>query len=336
MKVALSFTDLRQATREFQRQVGGQRQHHQQETLLCLPSMLGKGYLRGTNLRPGLDLFVSEYDLNQDLVLDFRKLSNQHSFVSLNFCLSGQTRGRIPGLKDNIEVNSGQSTFSAIPYASGTSEVLAGEPLKLISLSIAPQLLLSLVEADLREMPIDWQQRLKNAVDTPYIQPSYTTAEIAHILQLVLQCPHQGAVRRLYLESKALELLALCILQFTSSPINTWPSGRVRRRDIDSLHQAKDILLQNMNSPPSLAELAQQVSVDERKLQQGFQQIFGTTVFGVLHDYRMEQARQLLEADQMTVEAIANKVGIAHRGYFAKAFKRKFGSTPRDYLKRLR
>ena len=38
----------------------------------------------------------------------------------------------------------------------------------------------------------------------------------------------------------------------------------------------------------------------------------------------------------MTIEAIAHTVGIAHRGYFASAFKRKFGTTPRTYLKRLR
>ena len=90
-----------------------------------------------------------------------------------------------------------------------------------------------------------------------------------------------------------------------------------------------------MDDPPSLPELAKQVGLNERKLQQGFQELFGTTVFGVLHDYRMERAKQLLETERMTVGAIANAVGISHRGYFATAFKRKFGTTPRDYLKHL-
>ena len=336
MKVDLSFTDIQQATQEFKQQAGGNRQLSAKETTLFLPPTLGQGYLRGINLRDGLDLFIHEFDLKQDLIIDFRKLSTQYSLIDFTFCVSGKTAGRIPGIKSKLRVSAGQTTFAMIPDAAGTTELLAGQKITVITVAVAPKLLLTLLDSDLNKFSIDWQQRLQNAASTPYFQPNHTTPEITHILQLILNCPHQGGIRRLYLEAKVLELIAICMSQLTHYLSDAASLDWVKSKDADSLHRAKDILLQNINNPPSLAALARQVGINERKLQRGFQQIFGTTVFGFLHDHRMEQARQLLETNQMTVEAIANAVGISHRGYFANAFKRKFGSTPREYLKRLR
>ncbi|MEM0979982.1 MAG: AraC family transcriptional regulator [Cyanobacteria bacterium P01_H01_bin.58] len=336
MRVTISFADIQRATQEFQQQTRGDRQLSTKETALFLPLTLGQGYLRGINLRDGLELFIQEFALKQDLIIDSSNLATQQSFITFLFCLSGRTVGSAPGFKSKLDVAAGQTIFATVPDAATITESKAGQKLTTVSLAIAPKLLLMLLEDDLHKFPIDWQQRFREAAFTPYFQPNYTTPEIAHILQLILHCPHQGGIRRLYLEAKALELLALCIAQLTHHFADTSSLGCVRPKDVDLLHRAKDILLQNINNPPSLAELAQQVGLNERNLQQGFHQLFGTTVFGVLHDYRMELARQLLEANQMTIGAIADSVGITHRGYFATAFKRKFGSTPREYLKRFK
>lgn len=43
-------------------------------------------------------------------------------------------------------------------------------------------------------------------------------------------------------------------------------------------------------TPPSLEELAQQVGLDVRKLSGGFRRVYGSTVFGFLQEYRLEQA----------------------------------------------
>ncbi|MEM0979980.1 MAG: AraC family transcriptional regulator [Cyanobacteria bacterium P01_H01_bin.58] len=337
MEVSLAFTDIQQATKEFQQQAGGNCQRQDKENILFFPAALGKGYLRGINLREGLDLFIYECDLKQDLILDFRKLSSQKSIVNLTFCLSGKCTGTMPGIKGKLNVYSRQTTFATIPYSAGTSELLAGKKISVVELTITPTCMLTLIESNLNALPRDWQQHLKNAASTPCFQLiNCATPEIERILQAILHCPHQGFIKQLYLEGKVLELIALYFAQLIDFSSDTSPLPRVKRKDLDSLHQAKSILLETMDSPPSLAELAHQVGLNERKLQKGFQQLFGTTVFGVLHEHRMERARQLLESDQMTIGAIADAVGIAHRGYFATAFKRKFGSTPREYLKRLK
>jgi AraC family transcriptional regulator, transcriptional activator of the genes for pyochelin and ferripyochelin receptors len=157
------------------------------------------------------------------------------------------------------------------------------------------------------------------------------TPEMQVILHQILQCPYQGAIKQMYLEGKVLELAALQFAQFTEADALTRSELLLKQDDIDRLHHAKEILITQFNHPPSILSLARQVGLNDFKLKQGFRQVFGTTVFGYLRDYRLEQARLLLLEKQMSVQQVARAIGYTHSGYFAKAFKQKFGVSPKTY-----
>lgn len=334
MNVSLSFTDTQQIATDFQQQIGGCFQVQPHEIFSSLPQAFGQGYFQSLRLRDGLDLVIYELDLHQTLVVDFQPSPQIQSLIKLTFCTSGQCSGSMPGLKSQVTLSPWQTALSGCPEAAGTLELLAGQKIGVVEFLISPAFMMTLTEPYWQTWPLDWQHHLNQGLAAPYLHLAQTIPEITQILKLILRCPYQGLIRQLYLEGKALELIASYFAHFAKSPPDS-QSVKVKRQDFDALYQAKQILLENMHDPPSLAELARQVGINEHKLQRGFQQIFGTTVFGLLHNHRMEQARQLLEADQMTIEAVANTVGISHRGYFANAFRRKFGVTPREYLKRL-
>jgi AraC-like DNA-binding protein len=102
----------------------------------------------------------------------------------------------------------------------------------------------------------------------------------------------------------------------------------------ERIHYARDILLQQLNAPPSLGILARQVGLNECSLKRGFRQTFGTTVFGYLHNYRLEQAKKMLESGAWKVGEAAKIVGYKDITAFGRAFRQKFGILPRDYLKK--
>lgn len=333
MKIELSFTEIQRAIADFEQQVGGQCQLEPSETLFRFPASLGQGYLRGIQLRDGLDLFIQEHILTENLLLDFQPLFLQNSFADLSFCLSGQCSGIVPGLSSHYTMRAREMSFSTVPNAAGSVEFSAGEQFNLVDIILSPTLILNLIGEDLAKLPPSWQSNLQQGASSPLLHFSQIPAEIAQILTKVIHCPYQGVIRSLYLEGKALELIALYFSQFYDSQ-NQPQSAPLSRRETDRLRESRALLKQNLMSPPSLAELSRQVGLSERKLQQGFRELFGTTVFGVLHNDRMEYARQLLEMQQMSIGAIADAVGISHRGYFSKAFKRRFGSTPREYARR--
>ena len=99
------------------------------------------------------------------------------------------------------------------------------------------------------------------------------------LLQQIFHCPYTGLMQQLYLESKALELF---VAQFALWTDASTPNASISlcAHDIEQLHQAKEILIQQATHPPSLMSLARQVGLNDRKLKQGFRHLFGATVFG--------------------------------------------------------
>jgi transcriptional regulator GlxA family with amidase domain len=53
-----------------------------------------------------------------------------------------------------------------------------------------------------------------------------------------------------------------------------------------------------------------------------------------VHALRLEEAKQMLEASDLPVEAVANEVGYEDSGFFGRLFKRKVNLTPAQYRKR--
>ena len=338
MTLELSVAEIGYQIIGLHHEFNGQLRLDSNEALLMFPPSLGHGYLRGIKLREGLSLSVQEYVLGTTLLLHGQDLSLQSACASLTFCLSGQFRSTFPGTQSNITMGACEVGFYTTPDAVGTIEFKAGEHIHLVDITIAPTLIIDLIEQELSELPKNLLKAIQSGASQPSLHLGDTSAEMIQVLYKIIHCPYHGKIRRVYLESKVLELIVLYFSQFcgSSSPPNLPPTALLKyqeHQEIERLYEGREILKQNLMTPPTLAELSKRVGLSERQLQKGFRELFGTTVFAVLHNDRMEHARQLLTTQQMSVCEVADRVGISHRGYFAKAFKRKFGCTPREYIK---
>ncbi len=187
-------------------------------------------------------------------------------------------------------------------------------------------------EEALEQIPISLRQALIGDKLQPYYQQGEITQQMWTVLCNILQCPYQGLMKRMYLESQAVELITLHFQQFQGQDIHDHSFTAKNLNDVDKIYQAKEILLGNVENPPSLIELARQVGINEFKLKRGFRQVFGTSAFKYLHDYRLEKAKQLLALGDMKVEEVAFRVGFDSRSYFALAFRKKFGLNPKQYF----
>lgn len=180
-------------------------------------------------------------------------------------------------------------------------------------------------------LPSDMQRIIAGDPDLFLSPIQAITPAIQVALQQLLNCPYQGVVKQLYLESKTLELLSLWLEQAVSGNFAPEQAPCSRNSDeIDRVYHAKEILTQQMDNPPCLMDLARQVGLNDCTLKRKFRQVFGTTVFGYLHNYRMEQARSLLLENQLSVMGIAHQVGYNNLCAFSTAFRKKFGVSPRQ------
>jgi YesN/AraC family two-component response regulator len=100
--------------------------------------------------------------------------------------------------------------------------------------------------------------------------------------------------------------------------------------------QALVTIEKRLATPPSLVELASMLGTNERKLTEIFRQRVGMTVFDYFSEMRLETARHLLMESQMRIQAIAGHVGYRNAGDFTRAYRRRYGLSPREYRQRHR
>jgi AraC family transcriptional activator of pyochelin receptor len=244
----------------------------------------------------------------------------------------------VPGIPEDYIEQAGYNYLFFLPDIQETEQFFASQRMHLIRLEVDPNLLTNFGSEN-SMLPLPLRRLLEgNEGDRFHQSIGRITPAMQTALQQILDCPYQGAMKRLYLESKVLELLALQIHQWTEHPthLSTQFSRSLCPDEIERLHHAREILLQNLDRPLPLLELARRVGLNDYKLKQGFRQVFGTTVFGYLKTHRMNQAKQLLEDSSLSVAGVAQKVGYTSQSRFCDAFKRQFDISPRAYRMSLR
>jgi AraC-like DNA-binding protein len=101
---------------------------------------------------------------------------------------------------------------------------------------------------------------------------------------------------------------------------------------VRKIKHAKEYLLKNLESPPSLKELAKFAGLNEYQLKVGFKEIYGNTVYGYLLDHKLDHSRALLDSNKFQVNEVAYEIGYTNPSHFIAAFRKKFGITPKKYL----
>ena len=200
-----------------------------------------------------------------------------------------------------------------------------------IHLESADELGQSIAEV-LEELPTETKKRIS---DRHWLQEiNIITPIMRSALMQIMHCPFQGKTKQIYLESKCLELITLKLEQLKQSDEQIAKLHSLRSEDRDRIQLAKTLLTDNFDNPPSLVELARQVGLNDCTLKRGFREVFGTTAFGYLHNYRLEQARLLLLERRLNVSEIAHKVGFASYTSLSKGFRKKYGVSPKQYQTR--
>ena len=303
------------------------------EHVFELPTQLGRGYWSENELCPGLALTITDLEKRQNHIYRIRQ-HPQAMPLTASFYLNGSCRVTNDGLNSPQEEVAGKNYLYHLPLTAETEEYKANQHLYHVHIQISPDLLKIFGMNQLDSLPSDIKGAIAGAEDSLLYRHSKTTPTMQSILKQLIDCPYQGITRQFYLEGKILELLALQLEQMTGESQHDHPNIGLRRSDLEQIHHAKDILIQKFDHPPSLLELARQVNLNERKLKEGFRQVFGTTVFGYLYHYRMEQARQLLVEGHMTIQEIARCVGYVSRTSFVAAFKRKYKASPTQLMRK--
>lgn len=324
MTITFHDNELRQLLREHVQSTQPELLVNSQDETLSYPDWLGTGHKRDIELPSGIDLTLHQYRLTQDLVQACS--AEQGSCFEFVFGLKTHSRSC------QGKVLSDRQAYLLGPHRQDEQwHEFAEQDYLAVDIHLAPSLLAALIESYEATLPPGLKHMLAEGDEGDYDCPALDAVPITPAMQTalwqILQCPYQGLTRNLFLEAKSLELMALFLEAWND---NRSSKQGLNQGDWERIHHARQILHTNLQTPPTLMELARQVGLNDRKLKEGFRQVFDTTVFGYLTEQRMATACQLL-AQQRSVAAVAAAVGYASPTAFSGAFRRKFGVTPKAY-----
>ncbi|MGG6266581.1 helix-turn-helix domain-containing protein [Leptolyngbya sp. AN03gr2] len=296
------------------------------DVIMPFPPELGRGLSRIIDLREGIGLVMDYHEPLNTCAMSWEEF-HEPDYLRVGFHLSG--------VHHSSEVTVCPGEYSLIgrgESAKGSFEC-GVEPLREIAFSISVEEFRSFFG----QLPAGLQPLIGSPDQLSFVQGYRSTPAMQIALQQIWQCPYHGVMKQRYLETKIWELLLLSVEPLLEdSPALEKLPRKLKSEQVDRIHAARDILLQRLENPPSLSELARLVGLNDRALKEGFRACFGTSTFNYLHHYRLEQAQQLLLAGDLKIEVVMQRVGFTSRSYFAKAFRKKFGVNPSDYARQNR
>lgn len=285
---------------------------------------------------------IKEIEFNSGLSLKVTKANcfspiNCHvshddfNFIASKFYISGHHGVICPevaGVAQNYVETKGNNYLFYLPNIQEIEQYFPDEEVYLIAIYTKPSFLRSFCN-NLESVPamLRWLTE-KDKATCFHLTVGQISPAMQTVLWQIMTVPYQGMLQRMYLESKTLELLVLQFAQLLETETDK-QNISLKRSEIDRIYRAKEILIDNITEPPTLINLAQQVEIHHMKLKQGFRELFGTTPFAYLREYRLEMARNLLLENKLGVLSVASAVGYSNSSHFAAAFKQKFGISPK-------
>ena len=285
----------------------------------------GHFLLENIVLRPGLRMII----FNRTMPGNFRMTYEiEHAPLGFSFNFSQKIRLTLNGGGKSrvVERSPGDVLMAYLPRTRGVVESQGGL-VSGVSVYFTPHAFRDLFQ----ETP----ECLKHLGIEPYrglpekriFQQSPFNGDTGLILRQIFECPYQGEFRRLFLEAKVLELVAVKLadlekgIERNVSPLN--------RRELDRIREVRHTLLARLDDPPSLTDLSRLAGINRNKLNRGFKQLYGNTAFNVLRDARLSKARTLLQETDLTLSEVAFSVGYNNQANLTKAFRAHFGQTPK-------
>lgn len=278
-------------------------------------------------LRPGLRLFAMDLDAQEDVWLNIQP--NDHGFF-FSLVLDGHShwsQGSPKTPLSNLSLSPGSNVFAGYRCEEQQWKIQAGHSHRIVELHLSVRTALELFSQNLDSTPDRFIDVVMERINDLKNERRPLTPALRLAVDHILHCPVEGKLRRLFIESKALEILAL-ELDLLVSP-RPEEKFKLSGSDRERLVQATGILEAEFDDPPKLMELARRVGLNDFKLKRGFRENFGQSVFGYLRSLRMEKAKTMLSESDLNVSEVATAVGYSSFGHFSAAFRKQFGILPK-------
>lgn len=193
---------------------------------------------------------------------------------------------------------------------------------------------------DLDLWKLDWVHFYSSTMSSIYDKylerggkPVFHVSDVSNFTALIHElydlASSSDYIRDMRINEKLSNLLTL-IMKESWNPDNKMTTSRKRLE----LENIKKYLDEHYTEHISLEDLSNQFFINKFYLTKIFKESYGITINNYLISKRITKAKQYLRFTDMTVDEIAQAIGISDVNYFCRMFKKVEGMSPTTYKKK--
>lgn len=243
----------------------------------------------------------------------------QSAAIELRYCVAGSKYCKNPSCTDQL-------------CSEGNKEACADRvpSVDLITVRFQPAFIQSLQKGTTTFSLFENQSR------KPFVKTIQPCTKSKSVLETMVHHDYEGMLKNIFLQSRALDLLLYSSDQFMQNDTDERYGCRflTHLEDREKIENARSILLEQLDSPITIRDLARKVAMNECYLKKGFKAMYGTTIYDYFQKERMEKAKGLLYEKGMSVSEVAMLMGYSCISHFSTAFKKHTGLKPCELLLR--
>lgn len=279
------------------------------------------------NIRQGFDVLV--YDAIAEQSGTFQASSTPG--LAMNIMLTGSGVGNVfvdQGEQITIPHQSETTYLSLSKSAiSGDSTVTKGDKLQCIDFRCSFAFLKQLNQYSALESLNNKHSLHYASNEAIWIGLSKTSRHTKQNALYILEEAFNPSREDIQFESRVLNILSETLNLFVCNDKKDSPNKGESRK----LTMAHELMLNQLSHPWTIANLAREIGLNEKKLKSGFRLKYGYSIGQYLQNIRLEKAKSMLELNGTSVTEVSLSVGYANPSHFAYLFKREFGQSPSKF-----
>lgn len=248
---------------------------------------------------------------------------------SLELCLNLEGTGQLSDGKQSVTLPPQHYSF----YFQGSPVLTAtrnpGERHRFITIELSPAFLQEHFQKQAENLHPVVRSVVRGELRASAVTaPDRLLTTLHQLVESLRHCPVFSPAQEVWFRCKALEVTAHL---FFRPPGGEMLCTRAQRLARERVEQARALLKERLQNPPTLEELSKIVHCSPFYLSRLFTQEAGMTMQQYLRRVRMERAAELLRTGQCNVTDAALEVGYNSLSHFSSTFHATFGCCPGLY-----
>jgi len=247
-----------------------------------------------------------------------------------HFCVRhGQVQIHASFIPHPIELNGGEAIFLVFPKSDWQIKIVFQSGTEFYTLQMEASRLHTMINPQFNHQSLETASKMnmRDLMKLIPVNPSLLTC-FDQLLHHKLQPPFQA----IFEQAKFLEIFSLLMETAFGQRMDACPV--MMSPAIESkIHRVRLHIIDNIDQIPDPDHLAMIYELPRNTLREGYRYMYGKTIHQYHADHKLESAMQMLESGELLVKEIAFKIGYQNPSHFISAFKKKYGYTPKQYLR---